>query len=108
MHQYSILNDEKYWEKPNEFKPERFLENGKFLSSRPSAFIPFGLGRRVCLGEKLALADLFLVLVRFLQATDGYEIVLENKQQSYSLEPDPNSADTIVPVEYKVLLKRND
>ncbi len=106
VHQYSILNDEKYWEKPQEFIPERFLENGKYLNSRPSAFIPFGLGRRVCLGEKLALVDLFLVLVRFLQATDGYEIALENGPQSWSLEPDPNRSDSIVPLEYKVLLKK--
>ncbi len=76
------------------------------MSSRPSAFIPFGLGRRVCLGEKLALVDLFLVLVRFLQAIDGYEIALENVPQNWSLEPDPNTNDSIVPLEYKVLLKK--
>jgi len=78
------------------------------LTSRPSAFIPFGLGRRVCLGEKMAIADLFLALVRFLQLTDGYEIVLENGPQNWSLEPDADIADTIVPIEYKVLLKKVD
>jgi cytochrome P450 len=81
-----ILNDEKHWQKFLEFIPERFLENGKYLSSRPSAFIPFGLGHRVCLGEKLALAHSFLVSVRFLQATDGYEIALKNGPQNWSLE----------------------
>ncbi len=106
VHQYSILNDEKYWQKPNEFIPERFLEDGKYLSTRPSAFIPFGVGRRVCLGEKLALADLFLVLVRFIQATEGYEIVLENDPKNYSLEPDADVVDSLVPHDYKIVFKK--
>ncbi len=54
-HQYYIMNDPKYWNNTQEFKPERFLENGKYLASRPTAFIPFGTGRRVCLGEKLTI-----------------------------------------------------
>ena len=73
LFQDNIMRDEKYWDKPNDFIPERFLENGKYLTTRPTAFIPFGYGRRVCLGEKLAIADLFLVLVRFLQKTSEYE-----------------------------------
>ncbi|CAG2183102.1 unnamed protein product, partial [Oppiella nova] len=55
------------WQKGSEFRPERFLDSeGQFMTTRPKAYIPFGVGRRVCLGEKLAIADLFLVLVRFL------------------------------------------
>ena len=55
-----ILHQEKHWPKPYEFIPERFIDSdGKFVSTRSKAFIPFGVGRRVCLGEKLAIADLF-------------------------------------------------
>ena len=60
--QWNIMNQDNNWNNPREVRPERFLENGKYLSTRPKAFIPFGVGRRVCLGEKLAIADLFLPL----------------------------------------------
>ena len=57
MHNPSVFAD------PFSFKPERFLDsNGFYLTSRHPGFIPFGLGRRVCLGERLALADLFLIV----------------------------------------------
>ena len=97
-----ILNDEKYWPNVNEFRPERFLENGKYMTTRPKAYIPFGVGRRICLGEKLAIADLFLVLVRFLQSTSNYDLVLGTNG---GVEADPNITDSFSPHEYKIILK---
>lgn len=46
-------NSEKYWNKPEEFNPERFLKDG--IVSKPEFFIPFGTGRRSCLGFRLAI-----------------------------------------------------
>ncbi|XP_011699204.1 PREDICTED: probable cytochrome P450 305a1 [Wasmannia auropunctata] len=58
---HSVHNDEVYWEKPNEFRPQRFLdEQGRFCRSNCS--LPFGLGKRRCLGEQLARSTLFLFL----------------------------------------------
>ena len=102
---HSILNDDKYWDKPHVFNPERFLQNGKYITPLPSAYIPFGLGRRVCLGEKLALVNLFLILVRFLQATNDYDIVLDTNSNINGLEPGPNFLQFIAPFEYNILLQ---
>ena len=53
--------DEEYWEEPEKFKPERFLNpaDGKILPES-SNFIPFSIGKRACLGETLARVELFL------------------------------------------------
>ncbi|XP_054165687.1 steroid 17-alpha-hydroxylase/17,20 lyase-like [Oppia nitens] len=98
-----IMTDDNYWPNANKFTPERFLSNGKYINSRSKAFIPFGVGRRVCLGEKLAIADLFLVLIRFLQTTNDYDIVLESHK---GLDPNVNIADSLEPNKYEISLKR--
>lgn len=48
--------------KPQQFRPERFLEH-KFSSSE---FLPFGGGVRRCIGEALAIAEMKLVLATLL------------------------------------------
>ena len=43
----AMLNDERVYPEPHEFKPERFLKNGKVDSSvRDPMEIAFGFGRR--------------------------------------------------------------
>ncbi len=79
-----------------DFKPERFLENGKYLALGPIAFISFGTGCRMCLGEKLAINDVFLVFVRLLQSTNGYEISLKDGPGSAHFDSG-NSMQNIFP-----------
>ncbi|XP_070591702.1 vitamin D 25-hydroxylase isoform X3 [Erythrolamprus reginae] len=63
---YSVHFDEKYWNNPEMFCPERFLDSsGQFL--KKEAFIPFSLGRRHCLGEQLARMEMFLFFTALLQ-----------------------------------------
>ncbi|KAK7079648.1 hypothetical protein SK128_006050 [Halocaridina rubra] len=52
--------DPKYWERPNEFYPEHFLDGQGKLLTKKEGFLPFSLGRRQCLGESLAKMELFL------------------------------------------------
>src|SRR5262249_6874003 len=54
---------EDLWDRPREFRPERFLDG------RPSSFqyFPFGGGSRVCLGKSFALAQMALVVARLLE-----------------------------------------
>ena len=43
----AMLNDERVYPEPREFKPERFLKNGKLDTSvRDPMEIAFGFGRR--------------------------------------------------------------
>ncbi|NXN94172.1 CP2J2 protein, partial [Rhinopomastus cyanomelas] len=61
----SVMFDKNEWETPNTFNPEHFLKDGKF--QKREAFMPFSLGKRACLGELLARAELFLFFTALLQ-----------------------------------------
>lgn len=52
-------------EDPETFKPERYLKNGKITLEE--TYIPFGYGKRRCLGESLARANVFLFTASLLQ-----------------------------------------
>ncbi len=103
---WATLHNEKYWDRPEVFDPTRFLGSNREFSSKHSAFNPFGIGRRICLGEKLALADLFLITIRLLQSTSGYMIVLPEGEGSANLEPNPNVLFLNTPIPYKIMLKK--
>lgn len=64
---WSLHHDPEIWDAPDEFRPERFLDdNGGFLPPKADLFVPFSGGRRGCPGESLARIELFLVLARLL------------------------------------------
>ena len=92
------------WEDPEVFRPERFLdENGKFNPKPNQYFVPFGGGRRVCLGEKLATANSFLILAGLLHQTKGQLISLPGGPGSADLRPKPNDSN-VRPRPYKLVL----
>ncbi|XP_022081701.1 cytochrome P450 2U1-like [Acanthaster planci] len=64
---FYIQNSPKFWDDPLECRPERFLSaDGKTLVPRKD-WIPFGLGRRMCLGEALTKMELFIFTVTVMQ-----------------------------------------
>ncbi|GAX81209.1 hypothetical protein CEUSTIGMA_g8641.t1 [Chlamydomonas eustigma] len=58
----SMHLDPEIWEDPTSFKPERFLQG--MTAVKPSTFIPFGLGARMCIGYKFALLEARIALIR--------------------------------------------
>ncbi|NWV74958.1 CP2J2 protein, partial [Dasyornis broadbenti] len=61
----SLLFDKNEWKTPDIFNPENFLKDGKFWKNE--YFLPFSMGKRACLGEVLARAELFLFFTSLLQ-----------------------------------------
>ncbi|EPS60549.1 hypothetical protein M569_14254, partial [Genlisea aurea] len=62
----ALSMDEEYWEKPELFWPERFLDSDVDFRGQHFGFLPFGAGRRGCPGinfavplVELAVANLF-------------------------------------------------
>jgi cytochrome P450 len=63
---YQIHRDERYWEEPLKFKPERFSkENSK--NRHKFIYFPFGGGPRLCIGNNFALMEMQLVVPMILQ-----------------------------------------
>lgn len=60
-----LMHDPTVFASPSDFNPGRFLENGQLR--REEAFMPFSVGRRQCLGESLARAELFLVFANVIR-----------------------------------------
>ena len=101
-----MLRDEKQWPRPNKFDPDRFIDNGIFTV--PGDFyIPFSLGLRKCIGDKLAMGDLFSTLVRFIQKTKLYRIELHDLEESF-LEPDKNLFINMAPKKFTISLHLNE
>ncbi|CZT10057.1 related to cytochrome P450 52E2 [Rhynchosporium graminicola] len=71
MANYAMQQREDLWGPDvKEFKPERWEEKNSGFE-----FLPFGAGRRKCIGQQFALTETAYVVVRFLQRFDGLESV---------------------------------
>jgi cytochrome P450 len=58
---YTLHRHPEYWEDPEVFNPDRFAE--EHAKNRPTyAYIPFGGGPRMCIGNNFALLEMQLVL----------------------------------------------
>lgn len=68
-----------YWDRPEEFYPERFAK-----APVTYTYIPFGLGPRICMGERLAYLEMRTFL---LKAISSYRFSLNEKSADVSINP---------------------
>jgi cytochrome P450 len=91
---YGIQRSELYFASPDEFDPARFRANAS-----EEGFIPFGLGKHVCIGNRFSILEATLILACIGQR---YEL---SQQQDKSIKP--NAQVTLLPSERIMLrLKR--
>jgi cytochrome P450 len=64
----AILHDPEIYPDPEEFKPERFLNEDGSVRDDPSLSLVFGAGKRICPGRHLVDATLFMVTSSVLSA----------------------------------------
>ena len=67
MSPYLLHRDSRYFEEPERFWPERFgKENAKRIPKY--AYVPFGAGPRICIGNMLSIMQMRLVLATLAQS----------------------------------------
>ena len=80
----SALRDVSAWGDPDVFRPDRFLNHEGSVVTRKE-LLPFGLGKRNCLGEGLATMELFVFITALVQK---FEFLPEHEAELPSMEPD--------------------
>ncbi|XP_030828396.1 cytochrome P450 2U1-like [Strongylocentrotus purpuratus] len=79
---WAAHHDPEVWDDPDDFRPERFLENHDSPTVKKNdSWIPFGLGRRECLGAQLAKMESFLLFTNLFQR---FEFKLPPDQSTHS------------------------
>ena len=82
MSQWVVQRDSRYFDSPEEFKPERWT--AEFAKQLPRyAYFPFGGGPRVCVGQDFAMMEATLVIATMLRR---FRLTLADEQL---VEPQP-------------------
>lgn len=79
INNYAMANDEDYFENPQEFNPERFLD--KEICNK-YAYLPFGGGLRECIGKRYAVQMMKMLTVKMIL---NFQIHLENPEEQLDL-----------------------
>ncbi|KAF5179447.1 Cytochrome p450, partial [Thalictrum thalictroides] len=76
----------KYWERPNEFIPERFINNAVDYGGHDFSFTPFGSGRRICPRKSFALITVESTIANLLYWFDWNTVGGEKLDMSEAFE----------------------
>ncbi len=88
---YALHRSEKYYENPEAFDPERFTPER--VKARPkNAYLPFGAGPRMCIGNHFAMMEMQLILASLIQKFDFDLVPNQNVEMSalITLKPKKN------------------
>ncbi|XP_062563384.1 probable cytochrome P450 9f2 [Armigeres subalbatus] len=86
----AIHNDPKYYENPEKFDPERFSEENRSKIDA-AAYLPFGAGPRNCIGSRLALMEVKVIVYNLLkdfsiEASEKTQIPLKMAKNFFALQ----------------------
>ncbi|KAL5334706.1 cytochrome P450 [Aspergillus crustosus] len=65
-----MSRDERHYSSPEEFNPERYIPKAEGGKGEPLPEGPFGFGRRVCPGQYLALAGVYIAVATLLATVE--------------------------------------
>ncbi|KAF8498600.1 cytochrome P450 [Russula emetica] len=75
---WAILHDPEIYQEPEEFKPERFLNEDGSVRDDPTLSLVFGIGKRICPGRHFVDATIFIFTSSVLSVYDVTKAKDEN------------------------------
>lgn len=102
MNIYGIHHDKTKWKNPDEFDPERFLDEDGRLCNQ-DLILPFGTGKRVCPAEVFARVSTFTYFTYLMQRY-SFEIPPHGKKP----DPTPNVGMGCYVKPYKCLIRKRE
>jgi hypothetical protein len=86
---WTIQHDERYFEKPHEWVPERWTSRPEMVKDR-RAYLPFSMGRAVCAGKYFALMEMKVVVAKVVGEFEiGFPKGEGEKEGRYGEEGEP-------------------
>ncbi|XP_059295516.1 trimethyltridecatetraene synthase-like [Lycium ferocissimum] len=82
---WSLGRNPKYWNRPEEFMPERFLENDIDIKGQNFTLLPFGSGRRRCPGYNLGIKVVRTTMANLLHGFN-WRLAGDMKPEDISME----------------------
>ncbi|CAN1141652.1 Desmethyl-deoxy-podophyllotoxin synthase [Linum perenne] len=105
---WAMGRDPKHWKDPNEFIPERFVDEDCCSADYKGtnlAYIPFGAGRRICPGIAFGMANVELPLASLLyhfdwKSSDGTKLEDMDMSESFGIAVKKKRNMFLIPVPY--------
>jgi cytochrome P450 len=97
---FAMHRDPGYFNDPETFDPNRFLEGGADVDHHPYAFLPFGGGPRMCIAQRFALLEAKMAIALVMQ-----EYHFETTPETM-LSFTPDSVDLLAPKAIMLRVKR--
>jgi len=79
---YGTHRNPAHWQDVESFDPRRF-DSERRKTRHPFAYIPFGGGPRICIGNNMAIMQMLLIVVAFVRK---YDFVL-TKDEAIPIQP---------------------
>lgn len=81
LNNYELNMSQKLWEEPKKFNPSRFIDPETGAKTKPAHFLPFGGGKRSCMGYKLVQFLSFIFVANIVGQFEILPVPEEKYQQ---------------------------
>ena len=99
---FAVSRDPKYFIEPDKFMPERFLDSDGGLN-RLKAHVPFGMGKRDCIGQSLGSAEVFILFTNLIKT---FSFQRESPDLDNETLLKPKCGMTRGPTPYKMMIQK--
>ncbi len=96
MSLYATNRDSRWWERPNDFYPEHFL-NGAAAQRHKYTFLPFGGGVHNCVGRHFAELEMMVIIATLLRAFSIHVNEDINPTVSITYKPERDVTVSVTP-----------